>query len=207
MNIAKIHDSTLAFAESAFTTIINLSDLPEDEDTCFRVVSEIKMGLELWKTKVATGTEDEKKDVHIFRPEDKSKAVALKEGAEKINPFLFFCAYFPSKHILQIFKIKAKSVFNDIIHIHKKYLPTCIYDEATCIIHKGKAGGMMNYTFKLATTLDPVTGNTQLLRTPLPQEAKDLLKRMPFWLDNVYSKEDPFCAPKEPVLKEPGVVA
>lgn len=189
-----ISDSTLANAEAAFTTIISLSDLPTDSDFLFRIISEIKMGWEIWITEPATPGVPEAKKLYIFRENERSKAKAVKtKPEEKEYPFLFFCAYIPSKKILQFVKIKSKNVFNDITSTYRRYLPEQIFDEATCIIHKGTMQGKPSYTFSLATFLDK-SGVPAVAKTALPQECLDLMSTLKFDMDKIYENQDPFTA-------------
>lgn len=189
-----ISDSTLSNAEAAFTTIISLSDLPSDSSFMFRIISEIKMGWEIWTTEPATPGVPEAKKCHIFRDNERSKAKAVKTRTEeKEYPFLFFCAYIPSKKILQFMKIKSKNVFNDITSTYRRYLPEQIFDEATCIIAKGTLQGKPSYSFSLATQLDR-SGVPVVAKTPLPRECVELLDKTTFDMEKIYDNCDPFVS-------------
>jgi len=190
-----ISEETLAYAESAFTTETTISKLLKNENSViFRIVSDIKMGYELWKkpNPLLPIADQPPLSKHVFRAEDYSKAKALREPHDdKITPFLFFCAYLHAKKTLQIVKVTGKFVFEDIVAIYRKFQPENIYDFATCQVQKTVEGGQNKYVFNLITKLDENFA-TQVARSEPPEECLRLLKMMPFDLENVYENKDAF---------------
>jgi len=190
-----ISEQTLAYAESAFSTETTFSKILKNEPSViFRIVSEIKMGYEFWKKSSATEGAEVTKEKHVFRPEDKSKAIKLKEPHDdNIAPFLFFCAYLPAKKVLQIITVQQRAIFEDILATYRKFQPENVYDFATCRVQKNIINGQNRYAFDLITTMDK-NFTTQVARSDLPEECIELMKIMPFNLDNIYLKQDAFCA-------------
>lgn len=192
-----ISDKTLSYIDAAFNTATTITKLLKTEPSViFRIVSEIKMGWELWKrpdpTLSPAQAEQEKVSRHVVRPEEKSMLLALREPHDDHPvPFLFFCAYFPVKKTLQIVEVKNANLITEIPDTYRKFLPEDVYSFATCQVQKSVVSGINRYAFSLVTTMDK-NFCPQVARSPIPEEGMELMKLMPFDLNKIYDRQDAF---------------
>jgi hypothetical protein len=195
MFLTTMSSETLNFAESAFSSVLVLKDLPPNVPFLFRIVSEIKGGWSCTAQSQFVVGEEPKNVILNFREIDKSKALKARvDKSEEVWPFMFFCAYLPSKNVLRMMKITSKPVMEEITKVCRQYEgDPGMMGEATCQIIKTETPGKPypSYAFSVCTTLDS-RSIPQVHRSPISPECLELMARKPFDLNKIYTNEDPF---------------